>query len=203
MTRKEKKDSDPAGTLIIFGIYCNFIESIKHFDHLQTNFRIMASTALLATFAAIGFIFSAQNKILPTDVLFSAILICLIGLSAIITLWHLDLVFYERLYISSFSELFDLECKHHWLPQVHHNILDGQKTQEKAANVIYYYIGCGGSLILTTGITVSYLLRQEPLLIILLGPIATMAALTFYVIYLKTKTTSLDKSMKQLRRMKR
>nr|NGX36714.1 hypothetical protein [Candidatus Anoxychlamydiales bacterium] len=33
--------------LIIYGMYCNFIKEVKHFDNIQTYFRILSSTILL------------------------------------------------------------------------------------------------------------------------------------------------------------
>jgi len=119
---------------------------------MQTFYRLMASTFLLGSFGAFGFLFSTQNKNLSYENIFPVLLICFAGMASIISLWHLDLIFCERLLISNFAEAFKLEQKYEWLPKVHHNMLDGIHSQDKPSNVTYFYIGSGSSLLLTTGI---------------------------------------------------
>jgi hypothetical protein len=191
--RNKKKLED---RLLVYGSYTNFIQNIKHFDILQTSFRIMTSSALLATFAAIGFILSAENKNLPFNGLIAVILICLFGLLAIVTLWHLDLILYERLLISNFAEALRLENKHTWLPKVHHNMLHGHSKQDKPANVVLYYIGCGSSLILTAGAALACLLKNSGISTMLTIVFSTIFFAILYFLFLKKSTKSIKAQIK-------
>src|SRR3972149_4207926 len=65
---KKKGKEEEEKRLVIYGTYTNIIQSIKHFERLQTHYRIISSTMLLATFPAIGFILSSQVKLLPIDI---------------------------------------------------------------------------------------------------------------------------------------
>lgn len=196
---KEKKKNSP---LIIYYVYTSCIQSIKHFDSIQTSIRLIASTILLATFVGIGFIFSAEHKILPVDAIFAVGLICTIGVLSITSLWHLDLIFYERLLISFFTEAYDMENRFAWLPKIHHNMLYGAWRQDKPKNIVFFYIGCGSTLIIAGGLTLTYLFLPYGLLAVIVTIISTIIILAIYSFLLKRKTHSVEEMLKKLQIMK-
>src|SRR3972149_5438965 len=101
---KEKQD-----ILIKYGMYCNFIKEIKHFDNLQTQFRLIASTVLLGSIAAVGFLFSIDSLKVPFERSYAALIVAAMGISSLYTLWRVDLKFYEKLLASNFAEAYRLE----------------------------------------------------------------------------------------------
>lgn len=149
MSKKNPKEEE---RLVVYGLYSTFIQSIKHFDSLQTAYRIMTSRLLLATFAAIGFILSTEIKVLPFSRLIAVDLICLISLGAITTLWHLDLAFIERLSMSVFIEALRLEEKHGWLTKAHSNMIDDETHAACPSRKVIFYLGSMLTILLTMGI---------------------------------------------------
>ncbi len=191
MSEKDKKK------LITYGMYCNHIKEIQHFDVMQTFFRVLTSTLLLASFAAIGFIFSLAQTHILFGRLFIVIMIGFIGISSFFTLWYLDLVFYERLLVSHFAEAFRLEKEHEWLPKVQHNMLFSVHKQDHPSNIVYYYIGCVLSLIITIGLVVSanfYYIHDLPMNS-LYTIIATVSLMILSVWFLKKKTKRISDFM--------
>ncbi|MBS0605287.1 MAG: hypothetical protein JSS60_09690 [Verrucomicrobia bacterium] len=182
--------------LLAYGLYTSSIDAIKHFEILQTSYRIMASRLLLATFAAIGFILSIEIKTLPFDRLIAVILICAISSGAITTIWHLDLAFMERLSTSVFVECLKMEEKHPWLTQVHHNMLvDGSHASCPSKKVLFYE----GSLLLVLlamGIAATMYAKSLGTLIWIPVLIGSLLVIFFYLLLIK----KLTKSFPQLRR---
>jgi drug/metabolite transporter (DMT)-like permease len=198
---EEKEDKKK---LIIYGMYTNYIKEIKHFDNIQTYFRILTSTILLATLAAIGFLFSIQKLDFPFERSIAAILLSVIGLASIFTLWHIDLKFYQRLLISNFAEAFRLEKENKWIPKVHHNMLFSSHKKDHPSNIAYYYIGCISSLILTISITIGYNLYAEQIKYIYSVFVIFIAIclITFFYFYIKIKTRKINEFLKEMHYLK-
>lgn len=178
--------------VIVYKMYSNFILSIKHFDVMQTFYRTMASTFLLGTFAAIGFLFSRQNISLSYENIFPLLLISAFGIASLFSLWHLDLIFYERLLVCNFEGALRLEKTHQWLPKVHHNMLKELSVQDKRTNVVYFYIGSITSLLLVDCILLVYLLKKEGLFDQLIATITTAALVIIFSHYLKKRTKKMS-----------
>jgi len=174
--------------LLSYGMYCHYIKDIKHFEMMQTYFRIMTSSILLGCFVAMGFIFSSAGTHIPFERSLAQIFISLIGIGAMITLWRLDLIFYERLLTCNFYEALKLEEKHSFLPKVHHNILYKFEHYDKPSTIVYYYIGCISTLVLTSGLFTFYHFRLQSTLVKGAIVFAIMITLILFSLLLKTKT---------------
>lgn len=105
----------------IWKIYCELGVIERHFGSVQSNYRALASTWLLAAFAGVGFVISKDLTLrIPIELLVAAI-----GIAAslgVYLLWVLDLLVCQRLLDSSFIESKNLETSHNWLPQVRNNM---------------------------------------------------------------------------------
>jgi hypothetical protein len=122
----------------IWNFYVELGLSERHFNTLQSSYRTLASTWLLAAFAGIGFVLSTQVELfIPKELVMAGI-----GLGAsigIYLLWIIDLLFYQGLSSASFQEARILESRYAWLPQVRNNmreILQGKGV----ATVMWFYI---------------------------------------------------------------
>jgi len=91
-------------------------EEERHFNQLQSVYRGIASTWLLATFAAVGYLlFDKEGRPAHPGV---AGEVCLLGALGIVLLWLLDLKVYYCLLQAAFLEGLALEQYCPWLPRV-------------------------------------------------------------------------------------
>jgi hypothetical protein len=102
----------------ITSIMSEISASERHFNNLQARYRMIASTWLLGTFAAIGFILAKEIKfdsLCPEQFIMAIALASAIG---VYLLWTLDLMVYHRLLDAWFIEGYLFEKRHPWLPPV-------------------------------------------------------------------------------------
>jgi hypothetical protein len=88
-------------------------EEERHFNQLQSVYRGLASTWLLATFAAVGYLFNKDNKFFDPYVM--GAIVCLAASVGIRLLWTLDLGVYHQLLVAVFREGYKLE-EFDWMP---------------------------------------------------------------------------------------
>jgi len=187
--------------IIIYGMYCNYIREIKHYDSIQTHFRLLASTILLAAFAAIGFVFSTRMSALPFERSFVVLIIMAISSVTLIIFWNIDLVFYEKQLVSHFAEALKLENENDWLPKVHHNMLFGKHKKDRPSNIVYYYIGCICSIIFITGLIISlnfFHLHHRPILALIVI-LSALILIVLVIVILKKKTKRMLIFMKEIK----
>ena len=122
----------------------------RHSSGIQSSYRVLASTWMLAAFAGIGFVISKEFSFgIPKELLVAVI--ALGGGFGLVLLWVLDLMFYQRLLDAAYFEARNLEDTHPWLPQPRNNmraLLGGKGLQI----VIWYYIALIEVMILIAGI---------------------------------------------------
>ena len=111
----------------------------EHFNKLQTDYRKLASTWLLASLGASGYVLKSSAEI-QFDYWYIIFGICLAASAGILILWMMDLKVYQKLLASFFKEGFYLEMQHYeWLPPFRINIVMSQKSGEIQSKVQYYY----------------------------------------------------------------
>jgi hypothetical protein len=122
----------------IWNVYVELGLSERHFNTLQSSYRTLASTWLLAAFAGIGFVLSTEVELfIPKELVMAGI-----GLAAsigIYLLWFIDLLFYQALSSASFQEARILELRYAWLPQVRDN-MRGILQGKGVSTVMWFYI---------------------------------------------------------------
>src|SRR5215831_10526015 len=105
----------------IWKIYCELGVIERHFNNVQSTYRALASTWLLAALGGIGFVISKELTLrIPSELIIGAI-----GIAAgigVYLLWVLDLLVYQRLLDAAYIEGRNLETNHQWLPQVRNNM---------------------------------------------------------------------------------
>jgi hypothetical protein len=120
------------------------LESLKgseeRFNEMKAQCRALASTWLLATFGAMGFLLTQTlHAGLATEVVVLAIgLACAVGL---ILLWVLDLPVYHRLLDASFTEALKLEARYPLVPQVRHRMIASQPGGQSLFYEEWFYLG--------------------------------------------------------------
>ncbi len=112
----------------------------RHLNDIESRYRILASTWLLATFTGMGFVVTAlggdlgQAKWLIVSALAAA------GATGVLLLWNLDLRVYHRLLDAVFIQALSLEESYPWLPQVRRAIISSQKSGDVVARIVWFYI---------------------------------------------------------------
>lgn len=150
----------------IYGAYSKVLSGARHHASLQANYRIMASTWLLATFSAIGFLLSV-DELLPFDHLLAVVFICFIGITGLYFLWYEDTVVQELLLDMHVVEGLSLEKKHLWLPQLHHCFLHLYKKGQTPIVKVLFFIGCKTILIIIMTISLCMYLYPKHIILIL------------------------------------
>lgn len=164
--------------LFYYGLYTRAIEAIKHFDSIQTYYRMLTSKILLGVFAMSGFVFSAELSLRFLNRFWIVFGACVLGAIIITSLGYIDLIFQERLLISNFREAYDLEEKHKWLPQIHHNMrLEGKHHASSARKSLFYIVS---NLTLFILAAVSLFFAEAKSSHILVSCITYIALLTLY-----------------------
>ncbi len=132
----------------------------RHFNNLQTAYRTMASTWLLSSFAAIGYILS--KEFLPDigrEPLIGAV--GALGAIGIVLLWVLDARVYQQLLASCFVEGYLLENEYPWLPPVRHNMWDSQNNVGVLSRVVDFYAAPAVLLVAIASVAASFLFWRD------------------------------------------
>ena len=129
-------------------------EQQRHFNQMQTQYRTIASTWLLGTIAALGFVYSKENIPLSPDIL--AVSLCIVAAFGIVLLWILDILVYHELLVVNFTQAEDLEAEYTWLTQVQsqYRLTQGNSSVRVRASRFY-----AGSVILLAFVGAAALLR--------------------------------------------
>jgi hypothetical protein len=124
----------------IWSIYTEMGTEERHFNELQSTYRALASTWLLATFAAVGFLLSEKLTSCPIDKLLIIVAIGIMSSIGIMLMWNLDLKVYHPLLAAAFRQGRILEKQYSWLPQMRTNMLHRMNEKGVIPRVIWFYI---------------------------------------------------------------
>jgi hypothetical protein len=166
----------------IFKAYCELGQIERSHSNIQSSYRTLASTWMLAAFAGIGVVISTKGEFaFPIPREFLVVVIALAGAIGLGLLWVLDLLFYQRLLDAAYIEAKDLEDRHRWLPQP-------RKTMRKLLGgkglriVLWYYIALIEVMVFIGGVGWIWLfwpLKTGKLLELRTGPLAVLCVIAF------------------------
>lgn len=125
---------------VTWPLYQELAEQLRHFNTLQSHYRTMSSTWLLAAIGGIGFIYT-NAATLPFKSDGAAAIVATAAAVGISLLWVLDVLVYHQLLIANDEALGDLEAQHEWLPRVRSigsQLRVGRSVRE---NISLFYIG--------------------------------------------------------------
>lgn len=147
------------------GVYAQLeehIEGIQHFDVLQCVLRKMSITLLMGTFAAIGFLLSIKPPILPFSSIAISIFICVFSFLMNTIISALDLMFIERLLMSTFIDALHLEKENPWLFPIHLHMINASREHHgRLSKKLQFYIGYSKDLLFLLFVCVTFLLGIE------------------------------------------
>ena len=135
----------------IWSILLECGEQERHFNTVQSAYRRLASTWLLAMFGGLGFIFKET-------VTYSQrwVAVCAIGIAAaigIILLCVLDVLVYHRLMLAYFETGKDIEeaCDD-WLPPFRRRMRSSKNPKAVRKNIAAFYFGLGSAAVFVSGL---------------------------------------------------
>ncbi len=112
--------------------------SEQHFNNIEVNYRQLASTWLLATFAGIGFCLTKDTGLrLEREWIIAGIAFA--GTIGILLLWVLDMLAYHQLLGSFFAEGIKFEERYRWLPPIRQGMMESQHHQGVMRRVVGFY----------------------------------------------------------------
>lgn len=141
--------------LLIYGVYSKLLSAGRHHGAIQTNFRIIGSTWLLACFAGAGFLLTIDN-ILPFSHLLGVAGVCLVGIFGLYLIWYEDTYVQELLLDINVVEAIRLEKKYKWIPKVHLCFLHLYSKGSTPLTKIFFFIGCKTILIIIMAIVLGF-----------------------------------------------
>ncbi len=169
--------------LLRYGVYTRLIDDIMHYDTVQATYRTMTSSLLLASFAAIGFLYSLKPNTLSFSLSVWLLCVCSVSFLAITMMAIMDLISQERFMIANVIEALKLETEIEWLPKIHHKMLELKKHPASPNRKSWFYIGCGSTMILIGGHAVADFIFLPPPYNFVIYLIALLT-IVFYALFL-------------------
>lgn len=134
---------EPLEPSLIWTMYAALQGECQHFNTLESSYRTLASTWLLAALGAVGFVVK-EGK--PEAAPLWVAAIGAAGAIGIVLLFTLDLLVYQQLLDAAFQEQLRLERTHAWLPRVAQRM---KRTQNNGATqrIVWFYVAMFAVLI--------------------------------------------------------
>lgn len=129
-------------------------EEERHFNTLQSVYRGVASSWLLATFGAVGILlFDKDGKVAHPWMSGG---ICILGALGICLLWMLDLHIYHRILEAAFDQAHALEEQFPWLMQMRRTARRYTKARVRERLAWYYLFTSFGPATVGVGLLYKY-----------------------------------------------
>ncbi len=109
----------------------------RHFNSIQSHYRILASTWLLALFAGVGFLLTADQRDLPVAAGYVIAALGALAAVGLVVLWILDLLVYQALLRAWFDAGVRLEHENPPLPQVRSRMLADTRQRTPRLSISY------------------------------------------------------------------
>lgn len=121
-------------------LYLAIGETERHFNTIQSNYRLLASTWTLACFTGIGFVLTSTTLPTTLDRELICIGIAFSGSVSVLILWHVDIFVYQRLLSAFYNEGRVMEAMLPWLSQVRNETRRTFKRTLSRSISLYYVL---------------------------------------------------------------
>ena len=135
--KKKRKLLEEEKIILSYGRYGKSMDSLCHYDSIQSANEGKVSNANWYAVAAAGFLFSITKNI--TSTLFVCMAVGLADVMYISVCYLTSLVNIERFYISFFYDLLKNEEKEKWIPPVYHYMFTKEEKDVKSEKKFYYH----------------------------------------------------------------
>jgi hypothetical protein len=175
---QQPRPTDEAEFHFVWSLVQELSLAERHFNEMETRYRALASTWLLAAFAGIGFVASRSQLGIKLSHWLIIAIIGLAGTIGILLLWNLDLLVYHQLLDVNFEEARRLEDMYSWLPRTRSRMVQLMPGPGVLRRVVLFYMGGVDTLLGVSGLALalwiapSVLAASVAVSIITLGVIA-------------------------------
>ena len=103
---------------LMFALHVHLIQFELHLDSVINKYKTISLFWLLATYVAIGFMFSVEAKGIEINQLIATSAVCLFGIIGLSSLWFIDIHILHKFWGAFFIEGIKMEKKHPFLLRV-------------------------------------------------------------------------------------
>lgn len=136
------ESSNTQNQQIEFKLYC-LLSSLENFySRIQSTYKRVSATWLIASFIGMGYVFSVDGSNLPLDPLLILILIAFAAMWGISLLWFLDIYIFQTYFYGVVLEQAKFEKKYKWMPFLNIPIISLQCHSKTRTHQSLFYAGC-------------------------------------------------------------
>lgn len=182
--------------MLIYSWHALIMQLELHLDGITTKYKSIALTLLLAIYAAIGFLFSAELKDVQINLFITMSFICICGFIGINSIWFLDMHVFQNFWGAFFIEGVKMENKHDFLVRLGDSAIALNNIQSRIKANKNFYIFINTLLIVTCATALIFIFSSFSAIMV----IVVVAFLLIYsmVIVIHTTGNTLEKKLKAL-----
>ncbi|MCH9608638.1 MAG: hypothetical protein S4CHLAM45_12190 [Chlamydiales bacterium] len=144
-----------------YNAYIQVASDLRHNNHLQAFYRILASVWVFASLLAMGFLLSS-HQLLPFINPFTTIfMVGFISFIVIGLIWYMDMIVVERSIAIDVTKGLELEKLYSWLPKFYHTVNKMYDLLGYVKLKTLFYTGYFSILSLTLGFVISHYFINE------------------------------------------
>lgn len=186
---------------IIFGLYTQLSEFELHLDTITTRYKNLALTWLLATYAAVGFLFSVESKNIQISSSLIASIVCLFGVFGIAALWFLDIYVLQKFWGAFFIEEVKMEKRFRFLAKITNVSISLNNVRKRIIGHSNFYMFAILLLLITSGATLTFVFASYLIKLIIVIFLIAIILLVYNLMY--KVATKLQKRIERLTSIKK
>lgn len=141
---------------MIYSLHVLLNQFESHLDTFTHKYKILTLRWLLATFAAVGFLFSVELSNPKINNLLMAGIVSLFGVIGITSIWYMDLFIFQKFWGVFFVEEVKMEKKHLFLTKIRDTSLSLDNIKTRIHGHGSFYIFSNIILTITGGVALSF-----------------------------------------------
>ncbi len=146
---------------LMFALHVHLNQFELHLDGITNKYKTLSLFWLLATYVAIGFLFSVESKDLQISPLITVSAICLFGIIGVSTLWYIDIHTLHKFLGAFFIEGIKMERKYKFLLNMGDVSLSLKSVGSRIRGHENFYIFANLLLIISAGIALTLIIKLD------------------------------------------
>lgn len=148
---------------LMFALHVHLNQFELHLDGITNKYKTLSLFWLLATYVAIGFLFSVESKNLQINPLIMVCIICLFGIIGVSALWYIDIHTLHKFLGAFFVEGIKMERKYKYLLKMGDVSLSLKSVRSRIRGHENSYIFANLLLLISAGTALILLMNSDVL----------------------------------------
>lgn len=148
---------------LMFALHAHLKQFELHLDSITNKYKTLSLFWLLATYVAIGFLFSVESKNLQINPLLTVGATCLFGIIGVSTLWYIDIHTIHKFIGAFFIEGINMERKYKFLLEMGNLSLSLKSVGSRIHGHENFYIFANLLLLVSAGVSLVLLIKSSAL----------------------------------------